>query len=62
MRALILAALFLAAITPVSARLRKPTPQQVLIDYASIVHNLPGGETIGIGWLASPPQPRPAAV
>jgi len=63
MRALRLAlafapALFVAA-TPVSARLWKPTPEQLALDYVTINHNKGAEGRVMLGWMASPVVPAP---
>ena len=59
MRALAFVLLLLAAATPASARLWKPTPQQQVIDYLTITHNK-AGENIALVWMASLLVPSPA--
>lgn len=53
MRAVIAVSLMLAALSPASARLWKPTPQQQIADYLSITHNKGDGNVVVV-WMASP--------
>jgi hypothetical protein len=59
MRGLIFGLALVAAAAPAAARLWKPTPAQVAMDYATINHNKgPEGRVI-VSWLASPLMTAP---
>ncbi len=54
MRALVFALLLAASVSPVSARLWKPTPAQQAMDYLTINHNKGVDGHVIVGWMASP--------
>lgn len=54
MRALVLGLMLSAAAMPASARLWKPTPAQLALDYLTISHNKGPEGRVVIGWMASP--------
>jgi hypothetical protein len=54
----LLAAALLA--TPATARLWKPTPQQLIADYVTINHNKGAEGRVLLGWMASPVVAAPA--
>jgi len=45
---------FLAAAVPAQARLWKPTPEQLALDYLTITHNKGAEGRVMLGWMASP--------
>ena len=53
MRALAVGLIPLILAAPASARLWKPTPQQQIADYLSILHNKADGN-VSVAWMASP--------
>ncbi len=59
MRALILGLILVAVLTPASARLWKPTPAQLTLDYVTINHNKGADGHVVIGWMASPTMTSP---
>ena len=54
MRALVFALTLAACVSPVSARLWKPTPAQQATDYLTINHNKGADGHVIVGWMASP--------
>jgi hypothetical protein len=49
----------LVVATSVQARLWKPTPEQLALDYATINHNKGAEGRVLLGWMASPVVPSP---
>ena len=60
MRALVLGLMLTAAAMPASARLWKPTPAQMALDYLSITHNKGAEGRVVISWMASPTMTSPS--
>jgi len=52
--ALAFAPALLVAATPALARLWKPTPEQLALDYVTINHNKGAEGRVMLGWMASP--------
>ena len=59
MRALVLGLILAAGLTPASARLWKPTPAQLALDYLTINHNKGADGHVVVGWMASPTMTSP---
>ena len=59
MRALVLGLILVAGLTPAWARLWKPTPAQLALDYVTINHNKGADGHVVIGWMASPTMSSP---
>jgi len=59
MRVLIAASLAILLAAPASARLWKPTQEQVLADYVTITHNKGADGRVILGWLTSQMVPSP---
>ena len=59
MRAVILGLILAAGLTPASARLWKPTPAQLALDYLTINHNKGAEGHVVVGWMASPTMTSP---
>jgi hypothetical protein len=59
MRALVLGLILAAGLTPASARLWKPTPTQLALDYLTINHNKGAEGRVVLGWMASPTMSSP---
>ena len=58
--ALIMAFAMLVLVPPASARLWKPMPDQLALDYATINHNKGADGRVILGWMASPLMPSPS--
>ena len=48
-----------AAVAPTSARLWKPIPEQLALEYLTINHNKGAEGRVMLGWMASPMIPAP---
>jgi hypothetical protein len=59
MRALVLGLVLAAVLSPASARLWKPTPAQLALDYVTITHNKGTDGRVVVGWMASPTMTSP---
>jgi hypothetical protein len=60
MRASAVALALLVMAAPATARLWKPTPDQLAADYVTITHNKGTEGRVVLGWMASPVIPSPA--
>ena len=60
MRALVPALAFVLLVTPATARLWKPTPDQLAADYVIITHNKGAEGRVVVSWMASSVIPSPA--
>ena len=60
MRALLPALAFILLTTPATARLWKPSPDQLAADYVTITHNKGTEGRVIVTWMASPVIPSPA--
>jgi len=59
MRASAIALAWLVMAAPATARLWKPTPDQLAADYVTIIHNKGAEGRVMLGWMASPVVPSP---